>query len=112
VLFVVPCLLFVEIIGWTVYLHHVAPDTRWWTRREWTQFNGQMESTTIIRVPRVVNRLWFHDIFVHVPHHVDTRIPFHELLRAGVAIAAAYRTRCAPHGCRCAREAFADIPAV
>jgi len=89
-LFVVPFLLFVHIIGWTVYVHHVAPDIRWWGRKEWTQFRGQMDSTTILRVPAVVNRLWFHNIFVHVPHHVDARIPFHQLPKAAEAIAAAY----------------------
>jgi omega-6 fatty acid desaturase (delta-12 desaturase) len=89
-LFVVPFLLFVQIIGWTVYVHHVAPDIRWWSRREWTQFKGQMESTTIVRIPRVVNVLWMHNIFVHVPHHVDTRIRFDQLPRAAAAITAGY----------------------
>jgi omega-6 fatty acid desaturase (delta-12 desaturase) len=85
-LFVVPFLLFVHIIGWTVYVHHVAPDIRWWPRKEWSQFKGQMESTTILRIPSVLNRLWFHNIFVHVPHHVDARIPFHQLPAAADAI--------------------------
>jgi omega-6 fatty acid desaturase (delta-12 desaturase) len=89
-LFVVPFLIFVHVIGWTVYVHHVAPDIRWWTRRDWTQFHGQMESTTILRVPALVDRLWFHHIFVHVPHHVDARIPFHQLPAAAAAISAAY----------------------
>lgn len=89
-LVVVPFLLFLQVIGWTVYVHHVAPDIKWWTRREWSQFNGQMESTTILRLPAIVNRLWFHNIFVHVPHHVDTRIPFHQLPVAAAAIAEAY----------------------
>lgn len=89
-LLVVPFLVFVQIIGWTVYVHHVDPDIRWWPRREWTKFRGQVESTTILRMPRLANRLWFHDIFVHVPHHVDPRIPFHQLRRAAEAIAAAY----------------------
>ncbi len=89
-LFVVPFLLFTQIIGWTVYLHHVSPDIRWWMRRDWTQFKGQMESTTIVRLPRAVNRLWFHNIFVHVPHHVDARVPFHQLPRAAACIVAAY----------------------
>jgi omega-6 fatty acid desaturase (delta-12 desaturase) len=89
-LFLVPFLLFVHIIGWTVYVHHVAPDIRWWPRKEWTQFRGQMESTTILRVPRLVNRLWFHNIFVHIPHHVDARLPFHQLQAAAEAIQAAY----------------------
>jgi len=97
-LFVVPFLLFVHIIGWTVHVHHVGPDIRWWPRREWSQFRGQMESTTILRIPRLVNRLWFHNIFVHVPHHVDVRIPFHRLPAAAAAIAAKY-----PHTVRSAK---------
>ncbi|MFZ4720540.1 MAG: fatty acid desaturase [Ilumatobacteraceae bacterium] len=83
---VVPFLLFTHIIGWTVYVHHVAPDIRWWSRKEWTQFRGQMESTTILKVPSLVNWLWFHNIMVHVPHHVDARIPFHQLPVAADAI--------------------------
>ena len=89
-LFVVPFLLFVHVIGFTVYVHHVAPDIRWWERKEWSQFKGQMESTTILRVPRLVNQLWFHNIFVHVPHHVDARLPFHQLPKAAEAIRSAY----------------------
>jgi omega-6 fatty acid desaturase (delta-12 desaturase) len=89
-LVVVPFLIFVQIIGWTVYVHHVAPDIRWWTRRQWSQFAGQMESTTITHLPRLVNVLWFHNIFVHVPHHVDARIPFHQLPEAATAISKEY----------------------
>ncbi len=89
-LIVVPFLLFTQIIGWTVYVHHVSPEIRWWKRREWSQYKGQMESTTILRVPRLLNRLWFHNIFVHVPHHVDARIPFHQLPAAAAAIEQAY----------------------
>lgn len=86
-LLVIPALLFMQIIGWTVHLHHVAPDIRWWKKRDWTQFKGQMESTTIVDLPRFVNVLWLHNIFVHVPHHVDVRIPFHQLPKAAKAIA-------------------------
>ena len=89
-LLVVPFLLFTQIIGWTVYVHHIAPDIRWWPRRQWNQFKGQMEATTILRFPRVINYLWFHNIFVHVPHHVDARIPFHKLPEAARAIAKAF----------------------
>ena len=89
-LIVVPFLVFVQIIGWTVYVHHVSPEIRWWTRRNWSQFKGQMESTTIMRFPRLVNRLWFHNIFIHVPHHVDARIAFHQLPAAAAAISDAY----------------------
>ena len=89
-LFVVPFLIFVQIIGWTVYVHHIAPEIRWRNRREWTQYKGQMESTTVIRIPAIANHLWFHNIFVHVPHHVDTRIRFDHLPRAAAALAAAH----------------------
>lgn len=89
-LIVVPFLLFTQIIGWTVYVHHISPELRWWPRRQWNQFKGQMESTTIVKFPRVLNYLWFHNIFVHVPHHVDARIPFHQLPEAARAIAAAF----------------------
>lgn len=89
-LFVIPLAIFLQIIGWVVYVHHVEPDIRWWPRREWNQFKGQMESTTVLHVPAVANRLWFHNIMIHVPHHVDTRLPFHQLPRAATAIAEAY----------------------
>ena len=89
-LVVVPFLLFIHIIGWTVYVHHVDPEIRWWTKKDWSQYKGQMESTTVLEMPRLVNWLWFHNIFVHVPHHVDVRIPFHQLPAAARAIEAAY----------------------
>jgi omega-6 fatty acid desaturase (delta-12 desaturase) len=89
-LLVVPFLLFLQSIGWIVYVHHVAPDIRWWPKKEWTQYKGQMESTTVIETPAIVNWLWFHNILVHVPHHVDVRIPFHQLPQAARAIEAAY----------------------
>ncbi len=87
---VIPFLIFVQVIGWAVYVHHIAPEIRWWPRKEWSQFKGQMESTTVLHLPRIVNRLWFHNIFVHVAHHVDTRIPFHQLPAASAAIESAY----------------------
>jgi omega-6 fatty acid desaturase (delta-12 desaturase) len=87
---VIPFLVFAHIIGWTVYVHHIAPDIRWAARREWSQFKAQMTSTTILRMPAPVNWLWFHNIFVHVPHHVDVRIPFYRLPVAGRALASAF----------------------
>jgi len=89
-LLVVPFAIFTQVIGWAVYVHHIGPDIRWWPRREWSQYRGQMESTTIIRMPRLVNRLYLHDIMVHVAHHVDARVPFHQLRRAAAAIERAF----------------------
>ena len=89
-LFIIPFMLFIHVIGWAVYVHHVAPEIRWWDRKEWTQFRGQMESTTILHINPVINFLWMHNIMVHVPHHVDQRLPFHQLPAAAKAISEAY----------------------
>lgn len=86
-LVVVPFLIFTGVIGWTVYLHHVGPEIRWWTGPEWTRRRAQTESTTILRAPWLLN-LFLHHIFVHVPHHVDTRIPWYRLPEAAEAIKA------------------------
>lgn len=82
---VVPWLLFNWVIGWTVYVHHIDPGIAWHPRSSWTKFQGQMHGTTILRIPRVLD-LFFHNIFLHVPHHVDMRIPFYGLPEAAEAI--------------------------
>ena len=86
---VIPFLGFNFVIGSVVHVHHVQPDIRWYPRREWTKFRGQMEGTTILRAPRVLD-LFFHSIFVHIPHHVDMRIPFYGLEPAAAAIKAEF----------------------
>lgn len=85
----VPFLLFCQTIGWVVHVHHIAPDIRWWPRREWTSVKGQVEGTTIFRGPPGWE-LFFHWIMVHVPHHVDMRIPCYHLPEAAEAIADAF----------------------
>lgn len=100
-LVVIPFLVFVHVIGWTVYVHHVDPSIKWWTKKEWTQYKGQMESTTVLELPRIVNFLWLHNIMVHVPHHVDVRIPFHQLPAAARAIEEHF-----PHTVRRSRLSF------
>jgi omega-6 fatty acid desaturase (delta-12 desaturase) len=84
-LVVLPFLVFTQVIGWAVYVHHVGPDIPWWTRAEWTRLRAQTVSTTILRMPRILN-VFFHNIFVHVPHHVDARIPWYRLPEAAAAI--------------------------
>jgi len=86
---VIPFLGFNFVIGSVVHVHHVQPDIRWYPRREWTKFRGQMEGTTILRAPKVLD-LYFHSIFVHIPHHVDMRIPFYGLEPAADAIKAEF----------------------
>ncbi len=86
---VVPFLAFSFVIGSFVHVHHVQPDIRWWPRREWTKFKGQMEGTTILRAPPGMN-FFVHWIMVHIPHHVDMRIPMYKLEEAATAIKEAY----------------------
>ena len=88
-LVVIPFLAFQFIIGSVVHVHHIAPDIRWWPRREWTKFKGQMDGTTILRAAPGLN-FFFHWIMVHIPHHVDVRIPMYRLELAAEAIKAAY----------------------
>jgi omega-6 fatty acid desaturase (delta-12 desaturase) len=86
---VIPFIGFNFVIGSVVHVHHVQPDIRWWPRREWTKYRGQMDGTTILRAPAVLD-LFFHSIFIHVPHHVDMRIPFYGLETAAEAIEAEF----------------------
>jgi acyl-lipid omega-6 desaturase (Delta-12 desaturase) len=86
---ILPFLGFTYMIGSLVHVHHVQPGIRWWKRREWDKFKGQVEGTTILRVPRGLD-FFFHWIMIHIPHHVDMRIPMYNLELAADAIKAAY----------------------
>jgi omega-6 fatty acid desaturase (delta-12 desaturase) len=88
-LLVIPFLGFQFVIGSLVHVHHIQPSIRWWSGKEWTKFKGQMEGTTILRAPWGLN-LFLHWIMVHIPHHVDVRIPMYRLELAADAIKAAY----------------------
>lgn len=87
--FAVPFVLWNYVIAIAVYVHHISPDIAWQSRREWTRFKGQMEGTTILHVPAWVN-FFMHNIMLHVPHHVDMRIPFYRLPEACTAIRASF----------------------
>ncbi|MCB0992575.1 MAG: fatty acid desaturase [Acidimicrobiales bacterium] len=82
---VVPFLLFCQAIGWVVYVQHIDPAIRWWPRREWNRFRGQVEGTTVLIGPPGWD-FFFHWIMVHIPHHVDARIPCYRLTEAAQAI--------------------------
>jgi omega-6 fatty acid desaturase (delta-12 desaturase) len=86
---VVPFLIFNFSIGSLVHVHHVQPDIRWWKRRDWTKFAAQVEGTTVLRTPKWLD-FFFHQIMIHVPHHVDSRIPMYNLEMAAAAIAKAF----------------------
>lgn len=86
---IIPFLGFSVMIGSVVHVHHVQTEIRWWKRGEWTKFRGQMEGTTVLRVPKGLN-FFFHWIMIHTPHHVDMRIPMYNLEKAAKAIEKAF----------------------
>jgi acyl-lipid omega-6 desaturase (Delta-12 desaturase) len=86
---VVPFLVFCQVIGWVVHVHHISPEIRWWPRREWNRYRGQVEGTTILIGPPGWD-LAFHWIMIHLPHHVDMAIPCYRLGEAADAIEEAF----------------------
>ncbi len=82
---IIPWICFQYIIGATVHIHHIQPDIAWHSHGVWSKFKGQVEGTTNFRLPKVLN-VFFHNIFIHIPHHVDPRIPFYNLPEAAEAI--------------------------
>jgi omega-6 fatty acid desaturase (delta-12 desaturase) len=87
--FLIPWLLFSQVIGAVVYVQHIAPDVAWWRRQEWSKVAGQLEGTASYRIPSWLNFFW-HNIFLHVAHHVDPRVPCYRLPAATAALARRY----------------------
>jgi omega-6 fatty acid desaturase (delta-12 desaturase) len=76
---VLPFLVFTYIIALVVYLHHTHPDVPFFTdRQEWAATIGQLACSIVVRSNALVERLT-HNILIHPPHHIDTRIPFYNL---------------------------------
>ncbi len=83
--FLMPWLTWNWLVGVTVHVHHIAPDIAWHPRETWSRVRGQVDGTASYRIPAVLNVFW-HNIFLHLPHHVDPRIPFYHLPRAAEAL--------------------------
>jgi len=81
----VPWAIWNVMIGFTIYVQHISPTMPWRNRRRWRKYAGQVETTSNLRIPPVLNFFW-HNIFVHIPHHVDPRIPFYHLPAAARAL--------------------------
>lgn len=76
---VLPFVAFNYIIAFVVYLHHTHPQVPFFLdRRAWSPTIGQLACTTVVRSNRLVEALT-HNILIHTPHHVDSRIPFYRL---------------------------------
>jgi omega-6 fatty acid desaturase (delta-12 desaturase) len=83
--FVVPWLVWNHLMGTTVHIHHIGPDIAWHSRAAWSPFASQVDGTTSHAIPAWLNVFW-HNIFLHVAHHVDPRIPFYRLPIATAAL--------------------------
>jgi len=77
-----PFIVFNYFIALFVYLHHTHPDVPYFDHRpEWSNTIGQVYCSIVVRCSRVSEML-IHNIMIHVPHHVEPRIPFYRLKRA------------------------------
>ena len=87
---VAPFLVFTWFIAFFVYLHHTHPEVPFYLDREtWSPAIGNLACSTVIRSNPVVEALT-HNILVHTPHHVDSRIPFYRLKQAYAELRPAY----------------------
>lgn len=85
-LFVVPWIAFNVLIGWAVYVHHIGPTIPW---RDGQATSSTLDSTTILRAPWPLDLVWFN-IFLHVAHHLDPRLPCYRLRDATAALLVAH----------------------
>lgn len=88
---IVPFIVFNYAIAFITFLHHTHPQIPFFVDRgEWSAVIGQVFCSTVVRCSRPAEAL-LHGILIHVPHHVDTRIPFYRLQRAFEELDPAFR---------------------
>jgi omega-6 fatty acid desaturase (delta-12 desaturase) len=77
-------------------VHHTAPHIPFKPAEEWNAAKAQLSGTVDCEYPRWVEFLC-HDISVHVPHHVNSKIPWYNLRAANESLKAnwgRYMTTC------------------
>lgn len=62
-------------------IHHTAPHIPFKPANEWSAAHAQLAGTVHCDFPWLVEFLC-HDISVHVPHHVNAKIPWYNLRKA------------------------------
>jgi len=88
---IIPFLTFNYLISLIVYLHHTHPDIPFFDlKKDWSHSVGALYCTTTIKSSKIVSML-LHNIMTHVPHHLDTRIPFYNLPRAHESLRNEYK---------------------
>lgn len=87
---VLPQLLWNQLMGLVILLHHTHPKVRWFDSvEEWSFFNGQIRGTVHVHFPWPIGAI-LHHIMDHTAHHVDPRIPLYHLPQAQVAVENSY----------------------
>jgi omega-6 fatty acid desaturase (delta-12 desaturase) len=66
-------------------IHHTAPHIPFKAEEEWNAAKAQLSGTVHCDFPRWVEVLC-HDISVHVPHHVNSKIPWYNLRMANESL--------------------------
>lgn len=79
--FAIPYLIWNYLSGTVVYMQHIHPSIPWLERDDWTPEYGQLFATVNFHVPFFIN-FFIHNILIHVPHHIQIRIPFYYLPEA------------------------------
>jgi len=80
--FVLPFLLWNQLIGLTVFVQHTHPRVYWLGQRNAKRGRAsQTEATVDVRCPRWYDVLT-HNVMVHPAHHVNPRIPWYRLKAA------------------------------
>lgn len=77
-----PFLVWNWLMGFVIYQHHTHPSVVWFSDLDdWQYWESQIEGTTHIKFPRIVNLL-LHNIMEHPAHHALTGIPLYHLGKA------------------------------
>lgn len=85
-----PFIVFNYFIAMIVYLHHTHPEVPFFDlKTEWSHSVGALYCSTIIHCSKLF-RVLLHNIMIHIPHHLDPRIPFYNLPQAHKALKEKY----------------------
>ncbi|WP_454781120.1 fatty acid desaturase [Legionella sp. WA2022007384] len=87
---ILPFIIFNYFIAIIIYLHHTHPDVPFFDlKTEWSHSVGALYCSTVIHSSKI-SRVLLHNIMIHIPHHLDPRIPFYNLPKAHKALKAKY----------------------
>lgn len=80
--FFVPFLLWNELMGFVIYVHHTDSDVVWHSDSSaWAKAQPHITSTVQIQFPGLIGAL-LHNIMDHPAHHLDMTIPLYNLKAA------------------------------